>query len=82
MIEVIELSSDSNPEVEINVDENKAPEVESLGFVLLDSLGYYPTSPEGVAQSPLYSPTSPDYFPSDSLYSPTSSPVFSDFLET
>ena len=29
MIEVIELSSDSNPEVEINVGENEALEVES-----------------------------------------------------
>ena len=82
MIEVIELSSDSNPEVEINVGEDEAPEVESPGFVLPDSPGYNPTSPEGVAQSPLYSPTSLDYFPSDSLYLPTSGPIFSDFLET
>ena len=82
VIEVIELSSDSNFEVEINVGENEAPEVESPRFVLPDSLGYNPTSPEGVAQSPFYSTTSPDYFPSDSLYSPTSGPVFSDFLET
>ena len=82
MIEVIELNSDSNPEVEINVGENEAPEVESLGFVLPDSPGYNPTGPEGVAQIPLYSPTSPNYFPSDSLYSPTSGPIFSDFLET
>ena len=79
MIEVIELSSDSNPEVEINEDE--APEVESPGFVLLDSPGYNPTSPEGVAISPIYSPTSPNYFPSDSLYSPSSDPISSDFLE-
>ena len=57
MIEVIELSSDSNPEVEISVGEDEAPEVESPGFVLLDSPGYNPTSPEGVAQIPLYSPT-------------------------
>ena len=52
MIEVIELSSDSDPEVEINVGEDEAPEVESAGFVLPDSPGYNPTSPEGVAQSP------------------------------
>ena len=82
MIEVIELSSDSNPEVEINVGEDEAPEVESPGFVLPDSPGYNPTSPEGVAQSLLYSPTSSDYFPSHSLYSPTSGPISSDFLET
>ena len=82
MIEVIELSSDSNPEVEISVDEDEAPEVESPGFVLPVSPRYNPTSLEGVAQIPLYSPTSPDYFPSDSLYSPTSGPIFSDFLET
>ena len=62
--------------------EDEAPEVESPGFVLPNSPGYNPTSPEGVAQVPLYSPTSFDYFPSDSLYSPTSSPIFSDFLET
>ena len=80
MIEVIELSSNSNLEVEINVSEDEAPEVESPGFVLPDSPGYNPTSPEGVAQSPLYSPTLLNYFPSDSLYSPTSSPIFSDFL--
>ena len=66
----------------MGVDE--ALEVESPGFVLPDSPGYNPTSPEGVAQ--FYSPTSPDYFPpdyfpSDSLYSPTSGPIFSDFLE-
>ena len=59
---------------------NEAPEVESPGFVLPDSPGYNPTSPEGVAQ--IYSPTSPDYFPSNSLYLPTSRPIFSDFLET
>ena len=82
MIEVIELSSDSNPEVEISVGEDEAPEVESPGFGLPDSPGYNPTSPKGVAQIPLYSPTSPDYFPSNSLYSPTSGPIFSDFLET
>ena len=82
MIEVIELSSDSNPEVEISVGEDEAPEVESPGFVLPDSPGYNPSSPEGVAQIPLYSPTSPDYFPSNSLYSPTSGPIFSNFLET
>ena len=81
MIEVIELSSDSNPEVEISVGEDEALEVESPGFVLPNSPGYNPTSPQGVAQIPLYSPTSPDYFPSDSLYSPTSGPIFSDFLE-
>ena len=62
----------------MGVDE--APEVESPGFVFPDSLGYNPTSPEGVAQ--IYSPTSPDYFTSDSLYLPTSGPIFSDFLET
>ena len=61
----------------MGVDE--APEVESPRFVFPNSLGYNPTSPEGVAQ--IYSPTSPDYFPSDSLYSPTSGPIFSDFLE-
>ena len=61
---------------------DEAHEVESPGFVLPDSPGYNPTSPEGVAQIPLYYPTSPDYFPSDSLYSPTSGPIFSDFLET
>ena len=62
------------------MDVDEAPEVESPGFVLPDSPGYNPTSPEGVAQ--IYSPTSHDYFPSDSLYSPTSRPIFSDFLET
>ena len=82
MIEVIELSSNSNPEVEINVGEDEAPKVESPAFVLPDSPGYNPTSLEDVAQSPLYSPTSPDYFPSDSFSSPTSGPIFSDFLET
>ena len=76
---MIELSSDSNPEVEISVGEDEAPEVESPGFVLP---GYNHTSLEGVAQIPLYSSISPDYFPSDSLYSPTSGPIFSDFLET
>ena len=81
MIEGIELSSDSNPEVEINVGEDEAPTVESPGFVWPDSPRYNPTSPEGVAQIPLYSPTSPDYFPSDSLYSPASSPISLDFLE-
>ena len=82
MIEVIELSSDSNPEVEINVGKDEAPEVESPGFVLPDSPGYNFTSLEGVAQIPLYSLTSPDYFPSDSLFSPTSCPISPDFLET
>ena len=62
--------------------EDEAPEVESPRFVLPNSPGYNPTSPEGVAQIPLYSPTSPDYFPSDSLYSPTSGPIFSNFLDT
>ena len=62
--------------------EDEAPEIESPGFVLPDSPGYNPTSPEGVAQIPLYSPTLPDYFPSDSLYLPTSGPIFSNFLET
>ena len=62
--------------------EDKAPEVESPGFVLPDSPGYNPTSLEDVAKTPLYSPTSPNYFPSDSLYLPTSGPISSDFLET
>ena len=80
MIEVIELSSDSNPEVEINVEEDEAPEVESPGFVLPDSPEYNPISPEDVAQIPLYSPTSLDYFLSESLYLPTSGPISPDFL--
>ena len=62
--------------------EDEAPDVESPGFVLPDSPGYIPNSPEGIAQIPLYSPASPNYFPSDSLYSSTSGPIFSDFLET
>ena len=81
VIEVIELSSDSNPEVEISVGENEASEVENPRFVLPNSPGNNSTSPEGVAQIPLYSPTSPDYFPSDSLYLPTSGAIFFDFLE-
>ena len=81
VIEVIELenSFDSNLEVEINVEESEALEVESLGFVLPDSLGYNPTSPKGVAKSPLYSLTSLDYFLSDSLYSLSTGPISFDY---
>ena len=71
----VEDSSNFNPEVEICVDECEASEVESLRFVLPDSLGYSPTSPEGVAKNPIYSPTSLDYFLSNSLYSPTFSRI-------
>ena len=78
MIEVLELSSDFNPEVEINVEESEASEVESSGFILLDSPGYNPITPEAITKSPLYSPISLDYFPFDSLYLPTIGSIFVD----